>query len=850
MDVSSTARLSQAPRAPPRTILIIDDDEFTSSLLSEQLEATGYLTNCAADGHAALARIASNPPDLIVLDVMMPGMNGYELTTLLKGSMVTASIPIIIVTGLTAHSARLDGLTAGADEVLIKPVDHDELWLKVRNLLRSKVAGDELQDRSWTLGQQVAARTLDLQRFRAAMDVTADAIFLVERNSMRFIEFNAAAHGMFGYTRAELLRAGPAALADMTTVELAERYDKVIGGLDFDKPSETWLRRKDGSMLQVEVQRQAQRWGKEWIIVGVVRDITDRMASQQRLHQLAHYDALTGLPNRQRFEATLQAALVRAGEGGAPFGVMLIDLDRFKRINDGGGRNTGDELLRQVGARLIDCVRLRDAVGRLGDNEFALILGPHDGLHGAAHLASHVRDVLRQPFQLDGQTVSITASIGIAVFPDDAQTPELLIKHAGTAMQWAKVAGRDTFRFFTAAMHAEAMAGIALESALREAVEQEQFVLMYQPKVCLDDGRMCGVEALLRWRRPGVGLVGPQHFMAVLEETGLIVEVGRWVIQAACRQAGAWSRAGIACMPISVNVAGRQFIEGDLEADVLDALNRSGIEGNLLELELTESSLMENTERTISILANLRKTGVRIAIDDFGTGYSSLAYLRRFPIDKLKIDIAFIRDVTSDPDDAAIVLAIIGMAHSLKMEVIAEGVETEAQLAYLRRKGCDQIQGFHFSAPLEVDGIEQLLGEGRRLPTVGGAPNAVKTLLLVDDESHVLASLRRLLRQDGYRILCAQSAAEGFDMLALNEVQVIVCDQRMPAMSGTEFLGRVKEIYPDTFRIVLSGYTELLSILEAINRGAIYRFYTKPWDNQSLRVNIADAFRQHALLHA
>jgi len=344
--------------------------------------------------------------------------------------------------------------------------------------------------------------------------------------------------------------------------------------------------------------------------------------------------------------------------------------------------------------------------------------------------------------------------------------------------------------------------------------------------------------------------VPPNEFIPALEETGLIVRVGSWVIATACRQIGLWLRSAIGPVQVSVNVAGRQFAEGDLGADVLQALRENDISPDLLELELTESSLMANTERTIATLRNLKTLGVQISIDDFGTGYSSLAYLRRFPIDKLKIDIAFVREVTSNPDDAAIVLAILGMARSLKLEVIAEGVETAAQLSYLRRHQCDQIQGFYFSRPLLLEDAEKLLREEKCLPPPAGAALARRqTLLLVDDEASILTALQRLLRQDGYHILAAQSAEEGFELLALHEVQVILCDQRMPSMNGTVFLDRVKELYPNTLRIVLSGYTDLESILEAINRGAIYRFYTKPWDNQLLRCNVREAFRHHRLLH-
>jgi len=298
-----------------------------------------------------------------------------------------------------------------------------------------------------------------------------------------------------------------------------------------------------------------------------------------------------------------------------------------------------------------------------------------------------------------------------------------------------------------------------------------------------------------------------------------------------------------------VNVSGRQFIEGDLNGDIVKALSDNGIAADLLELEMTESSLMANTERTIASLQNLKKLGVKISIDDFGTGYSSLAYLSRFPIDKLKIDIAFIRDVTSNPDHAAIVLAIIRMAHALKLDVIAEGVETAAQLEYLRRHRCDQIQGYFFSRPLPPPELDQLLREEKCLPAPEAEPGkSPQTLLLVDGEAPLLDVLQQLLRQDGYHILSARTAAEGFELLALHPVQVILCDQRMTDMSGTAFLGQVKYLYPDTFRIILSAHADPAIIMKAINHGDIHRYYTKPWDSKVLRENIREAFRNYWLV--
>jgi diguanylate cyclase (GGDEF)-like protein/PAS domain S-box-containing protein len=832
------------------TILIVEDEAQNRKLLEALLQPEGYVTLCAASGEEALASIAKRAPDLILLDVMMPGMNGYQVAAALKENPATSNIPIIMVSAQTDRTARLAGLTAGAEEYLTKPVDRAELWLRVRNLLRLKALGDLLQNHGAILEQQVRVRTADLQRFRTAMDATADAIFLVNRATMRFVEVNATACNMLGYAREELLAIGPRQIRAAAPELLDYSYDALIAGHGASDLAEIHLLRKDGSLLLVEEHRQALHSGEDWIIVGVMRDITERKKAEQRLHHLAHYDALTGLPNRTLFYETLKKALARFTKDGWLVAVLCIDLDYFKNVNDTLGHAIGDELLVQFSNRLGQCVRIRDTVGRLGGDEFALILLMEGGKEGAARMASKIREVLRAPFELKGHEVTITASIGITIHPDDASDPEILMKYADTAMYRAKQAGRDTFRFFTAQMNTDVLARLDLETALRKAVENDEFVLHYQPKVQLSTGRIAGLEALLRWERPGHGLVSPKEFMPLLEETGLVLRLGSWVIATACRQIGTWMRSSIDPVRVSVNVAGRQFIEGDLEADVYQALADNDIPADLLELELTESSLMANTERTIATMQSLKKRGVHISIDDFGTGYSSLAYLRRFPIDKLKIDIAFVREITSNPDDTAIALAIIRMAHSLKLEVIAEGVETAGQLAYLRRHHCDLIQGYLFSPPLPALEMERMLRDDKRLPAPDGEPRAaVKTLLLVDDDPRILTALQRLLRQDGYRILAAMSAAEGFELLALHEVQVIMCDQRMSPMNGIDFLDRVKDLYPDTFRIVLSGGSDPKSIMDAINRGAVHRFYTKTWDNKVLSGNVREAFRHHQLRH-
>ena len=692
----------------------------------------------------------------------------------------------------------------------------------------------------------------DLRRFRTAMDVTADAIFLIDRSGMTFVDVNATACRMFGYQRDEFLALGaPGARVDTSGgAGLQALYDLLLTGDQAGAMTELAVQRKDGSHVAVEVQRRTLRSGASWILVVVARDIGERKDAEMRLTKLAHFDTLTGLPNRSQLYSALTRALEQAAEHHWSVGVLFLDIDRFKNINDTLGHPCGDELLRQFAARLVDSLRVRDTIGRFGGDEFAAILMLPEGPQTALAVVDKIREALRRPFDLNGHEVTVTASIGITIYPDDGLDADTLIKYADTAMYRAKEAGRDTFRFFTAEMNAQSLARLDLENALRRAIENREFVLYLQPKVSIGSGRISGAEALIRWKRPGHGMVSPALFIPILEETGLIVPVGTWVLNEACRMISKWGKSKTGPVHLSVNVSGVQFFLGGLEEEVLNAIKVHEIAPELLELELTESSLMSNAEDTIAVLRNLKALGIKISIDDFGTGYSSLAYLKRFPIDKLKIDIAFVREVTSNPDDAAIVLAIINMAHSLKLEVIAEGVERDAQLAYLRRHGCDEMQGYYFSRPLPQDEFELMLAEGKALsaPVVESVVDQ-QTLLLVDDDPFMLDVLSDFLAQDGYRILIAHTAAEGFDILARNKVHVIVCDQCMPQMSGTEFMERVKNLCPDTFRIMLSAYADLTPIMAAINHGAIDRFYTKPWKGAVLRENIREGFRLHAQLH-
>ena len=592
----------------------------------------------------------------------------------------------------------------------------------------------------------------------------------------------------------------------------------------------------------------------------LAKELNARRAAESQLERVANFDEITGLANRSLACDRLKQAIASAQRHGQEIAVLVLGLDHFKAVTDIFGHETGNELLKIVGDRLVSCVRGSDTVGRLSRDEFIIILPE---LHGAptegnkqpdsaaARADPHLSEMLGRILSVVSETIvlaerelHVTCSIGLSLYPLDGDSIETLIKNADAAMGSAKQAGRNNFKFYTSELSVRIEERLAMQGQLRLALEREEFVLHYQPQVDLCDGRIVGMEALVRWNHPERGQVQPAEFIGLAEESGLIVPIGAWVIRTACAQAKAWQDAGCGKFRIAVNLSMRQFAQADLVEYIAAVLQETGLDAQSLEIELTESSVMTDVERSIDILHRFKALGLHMSIDDFGTGYSSLSYLKRFPIDVLKIDQSFVRDIET-ADDAAIVKAIVSMAHSLGMRVIAEGVETESQCDFLRLNMCDEIQGYLFSKPTDAARMGEMLQQDLRLPSkLLRFEKPPRTLLLVDDESNILNSLKRLLRGGHFKILTAGSGQAGLDIMAQQAVDVIVSDQRMPGMTGVEFLGIAKNLYPDTVRIVLSGYTELHSVTDAVNQGAIYKFLTKPWDDEQLKGHIEEAFRR------
>lgn len=827
----------------PLRALIVEDNPADAFLLVRMLKAGGYSVSYERVESAEAMReaLAHEPWDIVISDYVMPNFDGLSALRLTKES--DPDLPFILVSGGVGEEVAVGAMRAGAQDYVIKgeltrlvPAVARELHESAAR--RSKIEAESALRRSET-------------RLHSILGALEDIIWSIELPSLRLVYLNPAAEKIYGRPVAAFLDATQDWL-DAVHPEDRERMRQsakeicIAGSLSI----EYRIVRPDGEVRWIHDRAQvvSNESGCR-IRIGIARDITEHKRSQAMLYQAAHYDALTGLPNRALLSDCLTQAMIHAQRRNHMVAVVFIDIDRFKTVNDSLGHEAGDELLRQVTLRLTRTLRTEDTVARLGGDEFVVVLPEIAQEADAAGVAAKLMQAVEPPIEIRGQSIYCTASIGIALFPRDGRDAGTLLKHADAARYRAKDEGRNGFRFYDAMTSSAATAQLELEKELREALINNELELHYQPQVDLTrDGAVYGFEALLRWRHPRRGLLPPLEFIPFAEETGLIVPIGEWVLREACRQCKQWTEAFDSELRVAVNLSVRQFVGDNLVRTVAAALAASDLPAKNLEVELTESLLMQDVAQSVKVLKQLKTMGVTLAVDDFGTGYSSLAYLKRFPLDEIKIDKSFVRDITSDPDDAAICASIMAMANALRLRVVAEGVETEAQLGFLQQRQCQAMQGYLFSRPLPAEDATNLLRSSRRQPLVSNSSVApVRKLLLLDDEENILSALKRLFRRDGYEIFTTTDAAAAFDILAQHRVGVIISDQRMPGMSGTEFLRRVKDLYPDTIRIVLSGYTELQSVTDAINEGAIYRFLTKPWEDEQLRTAIREAFQHQEL---
>jgi diguanylate cyclase (GGDEF)-like protein/PAS domain S-box-containing protein len=603
---------------------------------------------------------------------------------------------------------------------------HRQMHAKAREILIKSSRGEDigrdeyvdLHDQVSMLRKLIYSLGVSFTRDLGLISKLADKIFehasegvMISDPASNIINVNKAFTQVTGYSHDEVLGKSPSLLN-------SGRQDAGFYRAMWQSLTETghwqgeiWNRRKSGEIYLewLSITAITNNSGRTTHYVAIFSDITTVKANEERLHRLAYYDALTELPNRILFNDRLNQAMARASRGNQMVAVMLLDLDRFKIINDTLGHMAGDTLLIDVAQRIDNCMRESDTVARLGGDEFIVVLPDMDNINQASLAAQKIIDVLAQPFSLDNQEIFITTSIGISFYPSSGDNAEMLIKTADIAMYHAKEQGRNNYQFYRSSASDETSALFAMEHSLRRSLERNELSLHYQPQIDIETGNITGMEALLRWQHPERGMIPPNEFIPLAEETGLIISIGEWVLRSACAQNKAWQDAGLPPVRIAVNLSVRQLKQKNLVAKIAEILAETGLDPQWLELELTESVIMQNAEDSVQQLHEIKSLGITLAIDDFGTGYSSLSYLKRFPIDKVKIDQSFVQGVCNNLDDAAISRAIIALAASLNLRVTAEGVETPDQLSFLREHQCCDAQGYLFSRPIPADAMTQML---------------------------------------------------------------------------------------------------------------------------------------------
>jgi diguanylate cyclase (GGDEF)-like protein len=682
-------------------------------LAAQVLGDMNFVCEEADDGREALRRIEDNPPDLVILDLEMPGLDGFDTCRAIRAAESTSELPILVATGLTDGDTIDLAYDAGATHFLKKPIDFSILRHHVKFVLR---AHDTFSDLSHTLANLEASD----QRLEAAQRLArlGHWEWSPEVNEMLW------SNETFRILGRDLL-ADPQTLDaflesvhtdDRAKVEKRIRNSTVEGGAwNLDHRIVT----SDGEIRVVQQHAIVSTGLTGACVSGTIQDITERRRAEEQIDFLAHYDTLTALPNRKRFCEQLDRALVLADQHDESVGIIQIDLDRFERINDTLGRDVGDDLLRAVARRLQTSVRSTDlvaqtdddatAVSSLGGDEFSVIMSPVRAPEDLRHVARRIVDAFRLPFTVAGHEIQMSASIGVAIAPMDGGDTLELLRSASTATHHAKAHGGGTYRFFSASMNDQAVRRMKIEMELTAAAERGELRLVYQPQWCARTGEVTGMEALLRWTSEKLGEISPGEFIPVAESTNLIDRVGEWVFSEVCRQIQTWQRDGLELVPVAVNFSSRQLRTTRLAKLLTRIMEIFEVDPRLIEIEMTESAVVGNLEEVLAVLDSLKATGVRIALDDFGTGYSSISHLARFPIDVLKIDQSFVLQIDEDEQVSTLVSALIAMAKRLSLSVVAEGVETDSQASFLRSEGCDVLQGFYLSRPLEVDAASHLL---------------------------------------------------------------------------------------------------------------------------------------------
>ena len=692
-------------------VLVVDDDAGGRRLTRATLKKAGFDVSEAEDGQQALDAMRAALPDMVLMDVSMPVMDGFTACAELRKLPGGGRIPVVMMTGLDDVQSIERAFEVGATDFITKPINWPILAHRVRYMLRASSAINDLNQNQRRLSN--AQRIGEMGDW--VWDVRQDRIVPSEQ-----------AWRIFGHDAADTSLRGDGFLATVHPEDadrVRQACERAIANGDAFA-IEHRIVQSDGGLRHVHQQVEVIEYdgsGGALQLAGAVHDITRRKDTEEQIRRLAYFDTLTGLPNRLLFTEQLHKGLADAERQGQQLAVLFVDLDHFKRVNDTLGHSAGDELLRVVSARLAQSVRPldsisrgsgerdRNSIARLGGDEFIIMLSDLHGAVDAAAVARRLVAALTEPVTIQCTELYVSASVGIAMYPYDGTDIDTLLMNADTAMYRAKEAGRGGFQFYDRSMNARALERLVMETMLRRALERSEFVLHYQPRISLATGQIVGAEALIRWQHPERGLVSPREFITLAEETSLVIPIGEWALDEVCRQSAAWQAGGLAAVPLAVNLASTHLRERNLPDLVSRMLVQHGVPAGCLEIEVTESVLIADPELSLDTARRLNELGVRLSIDDFGTGYSSLSYLKRLPISALKIDQSFVRDLATDPDDAAIITAIIAMAHTLKLKVIAEGVETEAQRVFLKNNGCDEFQGYLMSRPVEAGEFAQML---------------------------------------------------------------------------------------------------------------------------------------------
>jgi diguanylate cyclase (GGDEF)-like protein/PAS domain S-box-containing protein len=672
------------------TILIVDDIPANLAVAVDYLEANQFQVLVARDGEEGIERAGLVQPDLVLLDVMMPGIDGFETCRRLKANARTRDIPVIFMTALADTRDKVAAFAAGAVDYVGKPFQVEELLARIKTHLTLRATQKQLA----TQNQQLHASGI---RYRRLFETAKDGILLLDSESGRVMDANASVAQMLGYSRDHFLNHK---LCDVLPFTSIPECRKGLAELQTEESVafEHWsLQAEDKSFIDVEFVGNVYQVDGARIVQCNLRDITSRKQAEARIHYMALHDALTGLPNRTLLQDRLTQSITLACRNQERVAVLMLDLDQFKYINDSLGHHIGDGLLKDVSARMKTCLRESDIVARLGGDEFVVALPGITRNEDVDEVVQKLLSSLLDPFHVDGHELKISGSIGVGQYPIDGETPAALLRAADTAMYAAKGKGRGTFCHFTPELDVATQRRMLLVSDLHSACELGQLSLNYQPQIATSSGAITAVEALLRWNHPQHGAISPAEFIPLLEEMGLIIGVGKWVLKTACLQNAAWQKAGLPPVRMAVNVSAHQFYRGDLVKAVEEALRESQMDPRWLDLELTETLTLDGSETTINIMRNLKSLGVGLSLDDFGTGWSSLSCLRRFPLDRIKIDRSFMRDLMSEPAAKAVVTSIIDLARNLGFACIAEGVETREQLQYLENKECSEVQGFLYS---------------------------------------------------------------------------------------------------------------------------------------------------------